>query len=177
MPWTVYNSDGKVLQSAELGDNSVTSAKIAAGAIVDADVNASAAVAYSKLAALADGNILVGNGSNVAVSVNPSGDVDVSNTGAFSIASGAVVNADVNASAAIAFSKMENLTNSRLLVSDGSGDVSVSTVTAAEMLQLAGISANVTDTNLNALTDSSTSTSLHLHAGGVDLSLVMIVGG
>lgn len=150
MGWTVYNSDGKILQSAELGDNAVTSAKIADGAIVNADVNASAAVAYSKLAALADGNILVGNGSNVATSVNPSGDVDIANDGTFSIASGAVVNADVNASAAIAFSKMENLTSSRLLVSDGNGDVSVSSVTT---------------TNLTDLTDSG-ATTLHSHAGG-----------
>ena len=28
MGWTVYNSDGKILQSAELGDNAVTTAKI-----------------------------------------------------------------------------------------------------------------------------------------------------
>ena len=40
MGWTVYNSDGKILQSAELGDNAVTSAKIADGAIVAADINA-----------------------------------------------------------------------------------------------------------------------------------------
>ena len=52
MGWTVYNSDGKVLQSAELGDNSVTSAKIADGAIVNADINASAAIAKTKLASL-----------------------------------------------------------------------------------------------------------------------------
>jgi len=64
----------------------------------------------------------------------------------------------------IAFSKMENLTNSRLLVSDGSGDVSVSAVTAAEILQLSGLSANVTDTNLNALTAGSGNTTLHSHA-------------
>jgi len=78
---------------------------IASGVVVNADVNSSAAIAYSKLAALSDGNILVGNGSNVAVSVNPSGDVDIANDGTFSISSGAVVDADVNASAAIAISK------------------------------------------------------------------------
>ena len=173
MGWTVYNSSGQILQgSSTLADDSVTSAKIVDGTIVNADVNASAALAYSKLAALADGNILVGNGSNVATSVNPSGDVDISNTGAFSIASGVVVNADVNASAAIAFSKMENLTNSRLLVSDGNGDVSVSAVTAAEMLQLSGISANVTDTNLNALTGSG-ATALHSHAAGGSLDTAL----
>ena len=48
--------------------------------------------------ALADGNILVGNGSGVATSVNPSGDVDVSNAGAFTIQAGAVDIAMINAS-------------------------------------------------------------------------------
>tara|TARA_R110000824_G_scaffold325527_1_gene512426 strand:+ start:132 stop:923 length:792 start_codon:yes stop_codon:yes gene_type:complete len=65
MPWTVYNSDGKVLQSAELGDNAVTSAKIADGAIVNADVNASAAVALTKLAATTVSRALVSDGSGV----------------------------------------------------------------------------------------------------------------
>jgi hypothetical protein len=78
---------------------------IAAGVIIDNDVNASAAIAYSKLAALASGNILVGNGSNVAVSVNPSGDVDVTNAGVFSIASGSIIDDDVKSDAAIAMSK------------------------------------------------------------------------
>ena len=76
------------------------------GAVDNAKVAANAAIDYSKLAALTDGNILVGNGSNVATSVNPSGDIDISNAGVFSIASGAIVNADVNASAAIALSKL-----------------------------------------------------------------------
>jgi len=90
------------------GDIDVTNAgvfSIASGAVVNADVGGSAAIDYSKLAALSSGNILVGNGSNVAVSVNPSGDVDVTNAGVFSIASGVVVDADVNASAAISISK------------------------------------------------------------------------
>ena len=54
------------------------------------------------------------------------------------IVDGAIVDADINSSAAIAFSKMANLTASRLLVSDGSGDVSVSNVTSAEALLLDG---------------------------------------
>ncbi|SVB91556.1 uncharacterized protein METZ01_LOCUS244410, partial [marine metagenome] len=83
----------------------VTSSDITDGTIVNADVNASAAVDYSKLAALSDGNILVGNGSNVAVSVNPSGDVDVTNAGVFSIASDSVINADIKSDAAIVMSK------------------------------------------------------------------------
>lgn len=55
---------------------------------------------------LTDGNILVGNASNVATSVNPSGDVDVSNAGVFSINAGVIVNADINAAAAIDATKI-----------------------------------------------------------------------
>ena len=101
------NADTVTTNANLTGDvtSSGNAASIASNVIVDADVNSSAAIAYSKLAALSDGNILVGNGSNVATSVNPSGDVDVSNAGVFSIASGVIVDADVNASAAIAVSK------------------------------------------------------------------------
>ena len=56
--------------------------------IVNADVNASAAIAFSKLAALTSANILVGNSSNVATSVAMSGDVTISNTGATTVVSG-----------------------------------------------------------------------------------------
>jgi len=78
----------------------------APGSVTDASVSADAAIAFSKLAALSSGNILVGNTSNVPTSVNPSGDVDISNTGVFSITAGAIVNADVSATAAIALSKL-----------------------------------------------------------------------
>ncbi len=54
---------------------------------------------------LANGNILVGNGSNVATSVNPTGDVDVTNAGLFSISSGVIIDDDVKSDAAIAISK------------------------------------------------------------------------
>ena len=54
-----------------------------------------------------------------------------------------LVNADIKAAAAIAFSKMANLTNSRLLVSDGSGDVSVSAVTSTEAGYLDGVTSAI----------------------------------
>ena len=53
--------------------------------------------------------------------------------GADELAANAVVNASISSSAAIAFSKMADLTASRALVSDGSGDVSVSSVTSTEL--------------------------------------------
>ena len=54
-----------------------------------------------------------------------------------------LVNADIKSAAAIAFSKMANLTVSRLLVSDGSGDVSVSAVTSTEAGYLDGVTSAI----------------------------------
>jgi len=111
----------------------VTSADITDLAIVNADVNASAALDFSKLAALSDGNILVGSGSNVAASVNPSGDVDVTNAGVFSIASDSVINADIKSDAAIAISKLATIT----LATNTSGDY-VQNITAGTGLTSTG---------------------------------------
>jgi len=55
--------------------------------------------------------------------------------------SGTITNAQLAGS--IAFSKMVNLTNARALVSDGSGDVSVSDVTATEIGHLDGVSSAI----------------------------------
>ena len=88
------------------------------------------------------GAALIGDGTNF----NPvviSGDISIGTTGTAAIGSGVVVNADVNSSAAIEFSKMENLTTARALVSDGSGDVSVSAVTSTELGYLDGVASNV----------------------------------
>jgi hypothetical protein len=54
-----------------------------------------------------------------------------------------IVNADIKSSAAIAFSKMADLTVSRALVSDSSGDVSVSAVTSTEIGYLDGVSSAI----------------------------------
>lgn len=62
-----------------------------------------------------------------------------------------LVNADIKASAAVAFSKMENLTASRALVSDGNGDVSVSAVTSTEVGYLDGVTSAI-QTQINTKT-------------------------
>ena len=49
--------------------------------VANANVAAGAAIDFSKLATLTNGNILIGNGSNVATSVAPSGDIALSNAG------------------------------------------------------------------------------------------------
>jgi hypothetical protein len=121
-----------------------------------------------KIGSNTDANILVANGTSFN-SVALSGDATIANTGAITIAndaveqamiandavgadqlaSDAVVNASVSASAAIAFSKMENLTASKALVSDANGDVSVvSAVTSTEVGFLAGVSSAI-QTQLN----------------------------
>jgi hypothetical protein len=60
-----------------------------------------------------------------------------------------IVNADIKSSAAIAFSKMADLTASRALVSDSNGDVSVSDVTSTEIGYLDGVSSAI-QTQLDA---------------------------
>ena len=59
-----------------------------------------------------------------------------------------IVNADIKSSAAIVFSKMENLTASRALVSDGSGDVSAATTTSTEIGYVNGVTSAI-QTQLN----------------------------
>lgn len=69
--------------SAEISD-------IAAGTVVNADVGAAAAIAWSKMAPLASAHVLVGNGSNVATDVALTGDVTVNNAGVTAIGAGKV---------------------------------------------------------------------------------------
>ena len=59
------------------------------------------------------------------------------------VASGGVTNTEINASASIAFSKMAALTASRALVSDGSGVVDVSSVTATELGYVSGVTSDI----------------------------------
>ena len=68
----------------------VGSLSLSDGSVTNTKVNASAAIDYSKLAALTSGNLLVGSGANVATSVAMSGDGTLSSAGALTIAAGAV---------------------------------------------------------------------------------------
>jgi hypothetical protein len=116
-------------------------AKVAAGVwsastIVNADVNASAAIAYTKLAALTASNVVITNGSGFIISaatlsttlggigVNSSAFTGVAKVSAGTWTASAIVDADISASAAIAFSKMAALTASQVVVTNGSGVIS-----------------------------------------------------
>ena len=79
-----------------------------------------------------------------------------------------IENADISASAAIAFSKMANLTASKALQSDGNGDVSASGVTNTELGYVSGVSSAI-QTQLNAL-----SSSISSNDSDISLSLIHI---
>jgi len=117
------------------GDITLTNAGvfgIAAGVIVNADVNAAAGIAYSKLAALPSADILVGSAGNVATAVAMTGDIAITNTGVTSIQAGTIVNADVNAAAAIDFSKLAALTSTNILVGSA-GNVATSVAVTGDV--------------------------------------------
>lgn len=114
---------------------------IASGVIVNADVNAAAGIAYSKLAALPSADILVGSAGNVATAVAMSGDVLIDNLGVTAIASGAIVNTDVNAAAAIAFSKLASLTSAHILVGSAGNVATDVAVTGDISISNAGVTA------------------------------------
>jgi hypothetical protein len=144
-----------------IADGAVTAAKIANLTIENADVAAAAAIDFSKLAALPSAQILVGSAGNVPTAVAVTGDVGISNTGVTAITAGAIVNADINAAAAIAFDKLAALASANILVgSTGnvatavamSGDVAISntgaTTIQAGAIDLAMLSAGITPSHV-----------------------------
>jgi len=119
----VYYNDGDSNQWVEMNpswngyvaDNSVTSAKIVDGSIVNADVNSSAAISQSKLN-LDITNSEINASAAIALSKLSTGALPSAITVASSnIVDGTIVNADVNASAAISQSKLAlDITNSEV---------------------------------------------------------------
>ena len=97
---TFPDTTGTVITSGDT--NTVTSTMVDAS-LVNANLAAGAAIAFSKLAALTSAQILVGNGSNVVTGVAVTGDISINNAGLTSITAGAIVNADINASACLLY--------------------------------------------------------------------------
>lgn len=117
---TVLSSNGTVPNYALLVNANIDAAAAIAysklnlsNSIVNADVNASAAIAYSKL--------------------------NLSNS---------IVNADINASAAIALNKLAALTANRATETDASGFIVASTVTNTELGYVSGVTSSI-QTQLN----------------------------
>ena len=126
--------------------------------LVDADVAAGAAIAYSKLALTGSvtNSDLAGGITYAKLSLS-AGDIpyskltltgsvvnaDVAASAAIAYSklalTGGVVDGDISASAAVALSKLAAVTASRALVSDGSGVISPSAVTATELGYVSGV--------------------------------------
>jgi hypothetical protein len=85
---TIASGDEFVIEQSGLTKR--VAASVVRGGLVNADIDAAAAIAFSKLAALDSANILVGNGSNVATKVAVTGDVTISNAGVTAIGSAKV---------------------------------------------------------------------------------------
>ena len=88
---SVNGSTGAVTGVVTTSDSgTVTSTMIADGTIVNADINASAAIALSKLASGTSAQVVIANASGVPTYTTLSGDVTVSNTGVVTIAADSV---------------------------------------------------------------------------------------
>lgn len=81
------------MPQAQSGAIVTTSEQIAAGIIINSDINSAAAIAYSKLAALTSANLLVGDASNVPTVRAVTGDVTIDNSGVTAIGSSRVTEA------------------------------------------------------------------------------------
>jgi hypothetical protein len=124
------NSFSEVTPSGDVTITNTGVTAIASGVIVNADVSSTAAIAHSKLADITAASVLMGNASNVPTATAITGDISLSNAGVTAIGSGVIVNADVNASAAIAYSKL-NLSGSLV-----DADVNASAAIAYSKLSL-----------------------------------------
>jgi hypothetical protein len=123
---------------------------------------------------LAEAKIWIGSSSNIPTAQAITGDVTVTAGGVTSIASGVIVNADINASAGIDLSKLASLTASRALVSNASGVITVSSVTDTQIGYLSNVTSDIQiqlDSKLDGSSGAiSTVTSVDLTANRVVIS-------
>jgi len=150
------NIDDDAVTTAKIADGNITVAKMAVNSVdsdqyVDGSINtahiADSNITVAKMAANSVDSDQYVDGSIDTVHIGDdqitSAKIPDSAITSAKIADGAIVDADINASAAISLSKLENLTTARALVSDGSGDVSVSDVTSTEVGYLDGVSSAI----------------------------------
>lgn len=114
------------------------------GSVTNIKVASNAAIAFSKLAPLASATLLIGNGSNVATSTALSGDATITNGGVLTIGAGAVDNAKVSSSAAIAFSKLAALTTGQILAGNA-GVPTATTISGDATINATGLLTIATD--------------------------------
>lgn len=124
------------------GDITITNsgvAAIGAGVIVNADINASAAIDHSKLASITAGSILLGGPTNVPTATAITGDITLTASGVSAIAAGVIVNADINTSAAIDHSKLANITAGSVLLGNATNIPTATAITGDITLTSGGV--------------------------------------
>ena len=126
--------------------NGVTS--IASGAIVNDDLSPTAGITPGKLA-LPFGQVLIGGAGNVATGQSLTGQIGISPTGATTIATGAITNAEISTSAAIDPQKVA-LTSGRILVGDVNNKASAQTPMGDVSISSAGVTAITAGSIVNA---------------------------
>lgn len=131
-----------IVQSTGIADESVTFAKmqhIGTDSLLGRDT-----AGTGDVEAISVGGGIEFTGSGGIQRSAISGDITIAaGSGTAAITAGAIVNADINASAAIDVSKLAALTASRLVVSDGSGFLTVSAATATEAGYLSGVTSAI----------------------------------
>jgi hypothetical protein len=129
------NSSPTYISNCEFASgNSLTgNLTVSSGVTIDGVDISELASDVSVLTSLSNGYIIVGNSSNEPAAVQPTGDVTISNAGVTAIAAGAIVNADISASASIAKSKIETGVASRVQITNGSGTLTDSDITSTEL--------------------------------------------
>lgn len=156
-----------------LPTGTVTSGMIADGAIVNADINASAAIALSKLASGTSGQIIVANSSGVPTWVSETGDVTISDTGVTAISSGVIVNADINTSAAIALSKLATGTAGAVVLHNSSGVPTATAISGDISITDAGVTAISSGVIVNADINASAAIALSKLASGTSAQVII----
>jgi hypothetical protein len=81
---TLASGDEFVIEQSGLTKR--VAASVVRGGLVNADIDAAAAIAHTKLANITAGSVLLGNASNVPTATALTGDVTVSNTGVTTLA-------------------------------------------------------------------------------------------
>jgi hypothetical protein len=150
---TFPDLSGTVITDEDTG--TVTGTMLANGTIQNVNIKSDAAIAYSKLASVASGYILVGNGAStsVAAAVAVTGDISINNAGLTSIASNVIVDADIKSDAAISGSKIVQGTTSVLGVlqlTDAADSASTTTAATPAAVKIAKDAADAAQTTADA---------------------------
>ena len=147
---TFPDTTGTVITTGDT--NTVTSTMVDAS-LVNANLAANAAIAFTKLAALTSAQILVGNASNEVAAVAVTGDISINNAGLTAIAAGVIVNADISGSAQITGSKVVTGTTSAvgvLQLTDSAASTSATTAATPAAVKIAKDAADAAATTANA---------------------------